>query len=197
MPLSVMYFPSRCRKNLISALLFFLSLTLAQPDAQETIYSLDVYASQKPCAQGCFVYYQNGCQTDAVAGAIGCQNYCNSMAPNYCYCRSDLQLIAQSYITACVKDGCTVGDSSIDISSAGSIYNYYCSSQGFPAAAIVTTTTQEVTSTTNGVTSTAQEGTQATTTVYVSIHSSSGVSTNGLVYSTVMKIRRLFFSVWS
>jgi hypothetical protein len=89
-----------------------------------------------------------------------------------------LQSVAEAYIIDCVKSKCTIGDSSIDISSAGSIYNYYCSSKGFPANVPATTT---------------QAGAQATTTVYVTVCSSSGVSTGGLAYSTVGKIWGLFF----
>jgi hypothetical protein len=174
--LSAMYFLDRYRKILASVPLFFLSLTLAQDTAFQTIYSLDIYSSQKPCAQQCFIYTGLGCHEDAVASAIGCQHSAcdvNYGAPNNCYCRSDLQSAAESYITSCVKSGCTVGDSSIDISSAGSIYNYYCSSIGFPVNVPATTT---------------QGSVQATTTVYVTVYGSGGVLTGGLAYSTVEKI---------
>lgn len=142
--LSAMHFLNRYRMILVSIPLFLLSLTLAQNTAFQTIYSLDIYSSQKPCAQQCFIYTGLGCHIDVVASAIGCEyNQCsaNYGAPNNCYCRTDLQSGAESYITSCVKAGCTVGDSSIDISSAGSIYNYYCSSLGFPIN-VPTTTTQ-------------------------------------------------------
>ncbi|PMD17232.1 hypothetical protein NA56DRAFT_752581 [Hyaloscypha hepaticicola] len=151
-----MYFLGHCQKILVSIPLFSASLTLAQGTTYETIYSLDSWSSQKPCAQQCFINTSLGCHIDEVAAAIGCEyNDCsaNYGAPNDCYCRADLQSVAQSYLTSCVSAQCTVGDSSIDISSAGSIYNYYCSSNGFPAAAVVATTTLPATQATPTVAS--------------------------------------------
>ncbi|KAI9856364.1 MAG: hypothetical protein M1813_009115 [Trichoglossum hirsutum] len=81
--------------------------------------------------------------TNTITQAIGCKYSAydsNYGSPNNCYCRNDLQSAAKSYLTACVKSGCTVGYSSIDISSAGSIYDYYCSSLGFPVNIPATTT---------------------------------------------------------
>lgn len=180
-----MYFLNRCRKILVSIPLFFLSLTLAQNTAFQTIYSLDFYSSQKPCAQQCFINTGLGCHVDTVASAIGCEyNACsaNYGAPNNCYCRIDLQSVAESFLTSCVKSACTVGDSSIDISSAGSIYNYYCSSLGFPSTVPATTTTPG--------------GAQATTTVYVTVYHSSGVLIGGLAYSNIKKIWGLLLIIW-
>ena len=97
--------------------------------------------------------------------------------------RIDLQPVAESYLTSCVKSKCTIGDSSIDISSAGSIYNYYCSSKGYIYVAAATTTTQEI-----APASTTPQVPQATTTVYVTIYRSSGTLTGGITYSTLMKI---------
>lgn len=177
--LPAMYSPHQYHMSLVCVLLFFLSATLCQDTSLQTIYSLDIFSSQKPCAQSCFWRNFLGCQIDGVASKIGCQyNYCNQNtdlvgAQNFCYCRTDLQPAAEAYITSCVKSACTVGDSSIDISSAGSIYEYYCSSKGFPINVPATTT---------------QEGTQATTTVYVTVYRSSGVVTNELTYSTAGKI---------
>ena len=142
-----MHFLKYCRKILVSIPLFFLSFTIAQNTAYQTIYSLDSFTLQKVCAQGCFINTALGCHQDSVASAIGCQNnvpdtcYTNFGGPNNCYCRNDLQSVAKSYITSCVKNWCTFGDSSIDISSAGSLYDYYCSSLGF-AVKVPATTTQ-------------------------------------------------------
>jgi hypothetical protein len=61
-------------------------------------------------------------------------------APNDCYYRIDLQSAAEYYLASCVSNSCTVGDSFIDILSAGSIYEYYYSSKGFLVAAAGTTT---------------------------------------------------------
>lgn len=182
-----MYFLGHCQKILVSIPLFSASLTLAQGTTYETIYSLDSWSSQKPCAQQCFINTSLGCHIDEVAAAIGCEyNDCsaNYGAPNDCYCRADLQSVAQSYLTSCVSAQCTVGDSSIDISSAGSIYNYYCSSNGFPAAAVVATTTLPAT--------------QATPTVYVTVYRSIGISARSILgHSTAWNIWELCFFFWS
>jgi hypothetical protein len=153
-----MYSPHPCHTSLVCVLLFFVSVIVGQDTSLQTIYSLDIFSSQKPCARSCFWQNYLGCQIDGVASKIGCgYNYCNQNtelvgAQNSCYCRTDLQPAAEAYITSCVKSACTVGDSSIDISSAGSIYNYYCSSKGFLVNVPATTT---------------QGGSQATTTMYV------------------------------
>jgi hypothetical protein len=124
--------------NLI--LLFQVPLSLAQTDAEtspQTIFSLPVFSSQLPCAQACFTYNFAGCMVDAIGSVIGCSyGYCKDNpdqigAPDNCYCRTDLQVAAQQYITSCVNSKCTIGDSSIDLSSAVSIYDFYCSSKGF------------------------------------------------------------------
>jgi hypothetical protein len=183
--LLVMYFHNGCSKTLVLVLLFYLTITLAQNTNLQTIFSLDIYSSQKPCARSCFTYgYTDACWGDYVGSAIGCAANGNCIgvsaaASNSCYCRADLQSAAESYLTSCVKTACTVGDSSIDISSAGSIYNYYCSAEN--AANVPATTTQD--------------GAQTTTTmyVYVTVYRSSGVSAGGLAYSMVGKIWGLFF----
>jgi len=152
-----MYFHDRRLKTLLYGLLFYLTLIRAQETLPQTIFSLDIFSSQKPCAQACFTTGPiGGCFADVVGDALGCVNddSCGlgsrGLAPNDCYCRTDLQSVAESFITSCVKNACTVGDSLIDISSAGSIYDYYCSSQGFPV---------------NGAATTTEESSQATTTV--------------------------------
>jgi len=89
-----------------------------------------------PGAQSCFAYNFAGCSTDALGGALGCHApLCSPQwaATNNCYCRTDLQSVATSYLSSCVDKGCTVGDFSIDVSSAISIYDSYCQGNGFAA----------------------------------------------------------------
>jgi len=155
-----MYFHHWRLGNRLYGLLFCLSLIRAQDTLPQTIFSLDNFSSQKPCAQACFTTGVLGyCFEDMVGDALGCvtDNACGlgsrGLAPNNCYCRTDLQSVAELFLTSCVKSGCTVGDSSIDISSAGSIYIDYCSSQGFPVSVFASTT----------------QNPQATTTVYVTV----------------------------
>jgi len=183
-----MYFYNRRLSTFLYGLLFCLDLTRAQNTQLQTIFSLDIYSSQKPCAQGCFI--RGGyCFQDIVGDAIGCvdDNVCglgsSGLAVNECYCRTDLQAVAESFLTACVKSACTVGDSSIDISSAGSIYNSYCSAA--LATSVPAATTQEGTS---GQPVTTM---YVTTTVY--LYRSCGISAAGLGYSMAWKIWELFF----
>lgn len=181
-----MYFPDPRRNNHVFVLLFLVSLTFSQDTDFQTIYSLTIFSSQKPCAQSCFVYGSAApCLDDYLGNAIGCVSgqECQGArdgAPNSCYCRADLQSVAESYLTSCVSNACAVGNSSIDISSAVSIYEYYCSSKGFPAAVVATTTTPA--------------GVQATTTVYVTVYRSSGLSTRQLAfYAMIWNIWGLCF----
>lgn len=190
-----MYFHDRFPKTLASVLLFCLAPAIAQDNTAQTINSLNVFSSQKPCAQQCFSANGYYCQVDVLASVIGCQNACNTNAPNYCYCRTDLQLVAQSYLTSCIKSLCTVGDPSVDISSAASIYGYYCSSNGYPVNVPATTTQDNAQATTtqnSAQAPTTQGGAQATATAYVTVYSPNGASSAGLAYFTVAHICVLF-----
>ena len=177
----------RCRTGTILVLLLVsYSHTQALDTATMSINKLDIYSQQKPCAQHCF---WNACG-DALGAPLGCLDWsCGGVSPNYCYCRPDGQSAAESYLTSCFKSACTAGDSSIDISSAGSIYNYYCSSKGYIVAAAAPTTTQEVAP----ATTTTSQVPQATTTVYVTIYRSEGTSNGVMNDSTLMEIWRLTF----
>jgi hypothetical protein len=173
-----MYFHNQRLTTLLCGLLFCLAFTRAQNTLLQTIFSLDIFSSQKPCAQACFI--RGGyCFQDIVGDALGCvnDNVCglgsSGLAPNECYCRTDLQSVAESFLTSCVKNACTVGDSKLDISSVGSIYNYYCSSQVSPVNVPATTT---------------QESPQATATMYVTVYRSSAASSAGIAPSTAAKL---------
>jgi hypothetical protein len=126
-----------------------ISLTAAQTDAPQTIASLDGYTQLRACAQTCFDYGNDGCAGDNVADHIGCAYGCFTVAHDSCYCRADLQSKAESWLSACIKSGCTLGgDTSIDISNAVGLYEGYCTSQGYsalqtPASTPATTTTRQ------------------------------------------------------
>ncbi|RLM00031.1 hypothetical protein CFD26_107873 [Aspergillus turcosus] len=107
-------------------------------NSPQTLASLDAYSKQEPCATSCFYEYQGACSDDLVGSVLGCAQNCISWASNDCYCRTDYQSIATSYLYTCVSKGCTRGDSSIDISSATSLYDSYCSNLGYVAAATTT-----------------------------------------------------------
>ncbi|RYC61012.1 hypothetical protein CHU98_g5198 [Xylaria longipes] len=102
-------------------------LLLLHLAASETasITQAAVFASQRPCAQGCFTYdLSEG--PDRLAQAIGC-DYDNP--PNECFCRPDLQADADAFLQSCVNRECS--QNTLDTNSATSIYDEYCTGAGF------------------------------------------------------------------
>jgi hypothetical protein len=182
-----MYLHDRHPKTCFYGLLFYLASTLAQENLPQTIFSLDAFSSQKPCAKSCFTTGQLGyCFVDMVGSALGCvdDSACglgtSGLATNNCYCRTDLQSIAESFLTSCVKSACTAGDSLIDISSAGSIYDSYCSSEGFPVNVPAATT---------------KESLQATTTMYVTVYRSGVPFSYNMAPSKAAKLCAVLFFI--
>ena len=122
--------------HLVIVASLFPVITQAQTAYQE-IFTLDAFSLQQTCVQFCFTTKLSGCTTDVLADAIGCAySACGKpfQAVDDCYCRSDLQTAAESFLTSCIKTSCTVGDVSGNIASASSIYAGYCTSKGFTAA---------------------------------------------------------------
>jgi hypothetical protein len=143
-------------------LLILTKPTVAQATTQ-SIASDTAWQAMDPCARACFQTWVAGCWAPALDGILGCDsNYC-LYASNDCYCRADHQPVAVSYLSSCVSKSCTVGDAQIDVNSAVTVYDGYCSSNGYLPTAPATTSAQ----TTPGPT--------VTTTVYVT-KPSSGVS---------------------
>ena len=146
-----------------------ISLTTATTDSPQTIASLNGYTQLRACAQTCFDYGNDGCAGDNVADHIGCAYGCFTVAHDSCYCRADLQSKAESWLSACIKSGCTLGgDTTIDISSAVGLYEGYCTAQGYsalqtPASNPATTTTSQAQTTPT----TAQISTSVPTTIVV------------------------------
>src|SRR5277367_2791992 len=97
---------------------------LSDASATQSLYSEDLYKQQRSCAQSCFVCC--GVGNDAVANDLSCPN----PVLNSCYCRGDLQAVAVSYLSNCVSSSCS-GDT-VDIQSATSLYEAYCTSNGYP-----------------------------------------------------------------
>lgn len=71
-----MYLQDRRPIALLYGLLSYLSLIRAQPTDVQTIFSLDIFSSQKLCAQACFttecLCFAGGCYSDIVGDALGC-----------------------------------------------------------------------------------------------------------------------------
>ncbi|KAF2963471.1 hypothetical protein GQX73_g10104 [Xylaria multiplex] len=104
------------------SLLFLIHLATSE---SVTLTQAAAFASQRPCAQGCFgsnLFPNAG----LLADGIGCA-YRNPQ--NECVCRLDLQPSADDYISNCVDNACSANP--LDISSAVSIYDAYCTSAGF------------------------------------------------------------------
>jgi hypothetical protein len=95
---------------------------LSDAPATQSLYSEDLYKQQRSCAQGCFVGYYGD--------TIGSDLSCPSPILNSCYCRGDLQAVAVSIISSCVSSACS--SDTIDVQSATSLYQAYCTSNGYP-----------------------------------------------------------------
>lgn len=130
--------PEPLGHSLFSVLLLILSTSTTNAQIgtiTQDISTVSVFAQQKECARSCFM--RTGvCPYDGLGSAIGCATYggCKSKgweAKNDCYCRQDLQNPGQAYLTSCIQSLCTVGDESIDASTAGSIYAQYCKDKGY------------------------------------------------------------------
>lgn len=127
--------------------LFLLTSPFAVADDLRTqsIASADGLGNQRPCAYNCFFGYD----LDRVGYGEGCGN---NGVTNHCYCRADLQPIAYSYLSGCVKSVCTPGSNALDIQTATSLYSAYCANIEAPSTApqttSATTTSPVATSTT-------------------------------------------------
>lgn len=90
--------------------------------ATQTIASLPAYNQQRPCATPCF---WNGDPNNVNAGDIlGYHLGCKSRASDDCFCRADLALVATSWLSTCVLQGCS--SNTLDMSSAFEVYDEYC-----------------------------------------------------------------------
>jgi hypothetical protein len=107
-----------------------------------TLTESTAYASQRPCAKKCF-YWGSSTQggADFLADRIGCEV---DPIENECICRSDLQQTADSFLRKCVSDNC--GANAVDVSSAVSIYDDYCTSNGYTRATSTAQTTRTTSS---------------------------------------------------
>jgi hypothetical protein len=108
-------------------------ITPVTPDGSVTITNEPYYSLLRPCAQQCMwcgQYWLQNCPALGINNILTC-------GLDSCYCRTDLQSSALSYITSCVLSGCS-GDS-VDLTQGLSLYSGYCSIDGatldnYPAA---------------------------------------------------------------
>ncbi|KAI8635511.1 hypothetical protein F5Y19DRAFT_408078 [Xylariaceae sp. FL1651] len=121
--------------------LIFTLLILFHLAASElaSITQSPVYASQRPCAQYCFAGFGNG--PDILAEGLGCDT---KNPQNECICRPDRQSAGDAYLSDCVGNNCS--ENTIDINSAVSIYDAYCTGAGFLRSTPTTPTSDSSTS---------------------------------------------------
>ena len=127
-------------------LLIYASFTFAQNTGQQTITALPAYSSLRACAQNCIWQSGLGCETDVLGATIGCANGDACFTPkvaayNSCYCRTDLQNTAMSYLSTCVRNSCTEGAYTADLSAVQSLYGGYCTAEGYAAVLAEATST--------------------------------------------------------
>lgn len=140
-PLAMYSSISMPRFKLLASL--FLGFTGAQT-AYESIYTLSAFSVQQNCVQSCFTkgYTYNDCYTDVLGSVLGCPNSpCSSTfaAVDDCYCRGDLQTVAHDWLSMCIDQLCSVGDNSVNLAIATSIYLGYCTARGFTALRVQNT----------------------------------------------------------
>lgn len=117
----------------ICLLISLVMVAIGNNDPQ-SVDSLEPYAELRTCVQNCFFYDHLGCTADGIADAIGCPFDCDGHALEICYCRGDVQVDVDFYLTSCVSESCTSGGDVLDdLSTAVSLYGSYCRYHGFEA----------------------------------------------------------------
>lgn len=98
--------------------------------ATVTLTNLPAYQSQRSCATRCFYSgFSSGGGPDRLANLLDCDV---DPIENDCFCRADLQDDADALLQSCVYDACS--KNTIDVTSAVSIYDSYCTAAGFNRA---------------------------------------------------------------
>lgn len=97
-----------------------------------SIQDIPAFTSQRPCALNC-ISGLNG-EPEILAEDMGCAY---SPIENECFCRPDLQGTAESIVRQCVNNYC---QNTLDVNSAVSIYDAYCTGLGSTRAAGAVTT---------------------------------------------------------
>jgi hypothetical protein len=100
--------------------------------ASVSIISYDPYNGQTECAKRCL--WHAGALDDLIA-AIGC----STPWTNECFCQPDLASSASEFLSGCVANQCTTPKTGQAVTRAVSVYNNYCSANGFsiPTAASI------------------------------------------------------------
>jgi hypothetical protein len=173
---------------------FLASLFIAQIlcDASVTIDQSDIYKNQRVCAFGCF----NGFDDIGypIAQELSCPTF---KVYNDCFCRTDLQGDANNYISSCVYNRCS--KNAHDLSIATSLYDDYCTSNGYTAEAQITAATGASTITITQAAKTIERTTTATQTVVATttvVGAAQPVPLNGASLLPAAIIGVSFFARW-
>jgi len=94
------------------------------------------FSSLRSCARSCIGSTQSG------PLFLASELSCPSPYDNSCFCRSDLQQKADSYLSSCINRVCS---NTLDANSGASIYDAYCTSAGHVVVAATTGTQSTLT----------------------------------------------------
>lgn len=117
------------------ACVLFVAMVAAQAEGTQSISSMSDYNALRPCAKSCFWRTSFNTRTkDELGSALKCQLKTTdfqtiTVAMNDCFCRVDLQPSAYQSLSRCVDRYCS--SNAYDLSSAGSLYNNYCTANGY------------------------------------------------------------------
>lgn len=137
--------------SLLSTFLF-LCPAVSQISATVSIYNNPAFTSQRLCAIECILCgYGTYGQHDCIAAALSC----SSPLQNNCYCRSDLQPAAISYVASCVSSACS---NTVDVNNAVGIYTQYCETADQTTSYVPASTTQAATTTLVGASKSSTTG---------------------------------------
>jgi hypothetical protein len=109
---------------LVASIIFHAAVFAQQTTV--TIGSFNGFDQQHSCVQNCLRDWIAGDGED-VAWALQCDLPC----ANGCFCASTGATVASSFLTSCVNFRCLAGDLPSDVTSAVSIYDYYCLTAGY------------------------------------------------------------------
>lgn len=172
-----------------------LSVSARAQTAYQSIYTVDAFAAQPTCVQNCFTagYPNIDCYTDVLGSFLGCPNApCATAfaAVDSCYCRGDLQAAANELLGLCINELCSVGDNSVNLATAVSIYSDYCQERGFPAAPASTTgtTTKAKGNTAGSTTPSLQPGATPTSPLSASPSGTASSSTSSSGNNTLITV---------
>jgi len=121
--------------HFLTLLPLLLLTTEVASDAPATLDSVDGFAGQRDCVYRCFGWQNIGSPLDNIASKISCPT---RPVMNDCLCRPDLQRQANIAISTCVAKSCT--SNQLDIQTATSLYDNYCTSNGYLKAAVAAPT---------------------------------------------------------